>query len=835
MDHFGLALSGGGFRGTLYHLGVVRFLRDAGLLGRVTHITSVSGGSILGAHLALHWDRYCGSDRDFDEVSAELIRFTQLDVRNRIVRRFPMTSSINMLRRLLWLGGNRKLTRPGLLECHYEKFLYGDVPLSQLPARPHLHILATNLSEGCLCAFNRDGLLLQRRASGKRDRFERVGMGLATVPMAVAASSAFPGFFPPLELDGWDVGAVKGEFDRQAFTDGGVYDNLGLRMFRCIEQSWIREAAPLVRDDLLAPKEMAHALQSATQMPEGTPLRQISDMLIKYGVNELHEGEPATEDERVNSITKGLWEIIRTERLYRSPAFQEMELVDPAAQSLFQFLRSSKREPEVSDRLWVNRQIIESALQQAIGKPCLRMSSNKFRSILVSDAGGKFKVASDGRAGGLVRTALRSTDILMDRVYQLELEAFENTFGLISCPIGAIVEPSQDNHALNPELQRQAARIRTDLDRFTDLEVTTLIKHGYCIARSAVRKTGVEIPGDVVHGPPWTPRIGKDSPSQSTADSTQTVAEVDGELDLKMGRELRNSSRRTTWSTALSLTDWPTYVWVPLIVLLLFSLPYAYYKSQEKSRHQEMVLSAIAQTSPLYRTIVKLLGELPANPPAEVTYTETEELQPSNIEGFEILSDSRVYDLRGWNLKSTSRRALFYDRLRVRRTADAIDPLYRIQMETVDSELAFACQNRSLTPTFFRKESKESFVWEMQLDFSRVPRESDVDILFDGALPSDKLLDTGDAASFAFNISTKTGISQIWILMPSDRIYKDFEIVRYPVGEPGMAEFVTPDSQVELPIGAITTFRLLNPETDFHYECRWRWGTEAVANPWPWN
>ena len=28
----GLALSGGGFRATLFHLGVVRFLRDAGLL-----------------------------------------------------------------------------------------------------------------------------------------------------------------------------------------------------------------------------------------------------------------------------------------------------------------------------------------------------------------------------------------------------------------------------------------------------------------------------------------------------------------------------------------------------------------------------------------------------------------------------------------------------------------------------------------------------------------------------------------------------------------------------------------------------------------------------------
>ncbi len=43
----GLSLSGGGFRATLFHLGVVRLLRDAKLLKNVTHVCSVSGGSIL--------------------------------------------------------------------------------------------------------------------------------------------------------------------------------------------------------------------------------------------------------------------------------------------------------------------------------------------------------------------------------------------------------------------------------------------------------------------------------------------------------------------------------------------------------------------------------------------------------------------------------------------------------------------------------------------------------------------------------------------------------------------------------------------------------------------
>ena len=37
-NKLGLALSGGGFRASLYHLGLVRFLRDAGILRHVSHI-----------------------------------------------------------------------------------------------------------------------------------------------------------------------------------------------------------------------------------------------------------------------------------------------------------------------------------------------------------------------------------------------------------------------------------------------------------------------------------------------------------------------------------------------------------------------------------------------------------------------------------------------------------------------------------------------------------------------------------------------------------------------------------------------------------------------------
>src|SRR6478609_5470461 len=145
MPKIGLALSGGGFRGTLFHLGVVRFLRDAGILPKITHITSVSGGSILSAHLVLNWSRYNGTPQEFEAAAREIIDFVGLDVRNRIVRRFPFVSIAAILRWLTRRPVDRRLSRTGLLEYYYQKYLYGDTCLYELPEAPELHMLSTNL------------------------------------------------------------------------------------------------------------------------------------------------------------------------------------------------------------------------------------------------------------------------------------------------------------------------------------------------------------------------------------------------------------------------------------------------------------------------------------------------------------------------------------------------------------------------------------------------------------------------------------------------------------------------------------------------------------------
>jgi hypothetical protein len=80
----GLALSGGGFRATLFHLGVVRYLHEAGLLPQVRHVASVSGGSFLAAQLLRRWSAFTDPS-GFEDAARELVDFIQLDVRGRIV------------------------------------------------------------------------------------------------------------------------------------------------------------------------------------------------------------------------------------------------------------------------------------------------------------------------------------------------------------------------------------------------------------------------------------------------------------------------------------------------------------------------------------------------------------------------------------------------------------------------------------------------------------------------------------------------------------------------------------------------------------------------------
>ncbi|MEZ5467871.1 MAG: hypothetical protein R3F18_09490 [Lysobacterales bacterium] len=76
----GLALSGGGFRATLFGLGSLKRLNDGSLLGKLDLITSVSGGSILAGILAQRWKELDFIDwpraSNFDDiVGTQVLKF----------------------------------------------------------------------------------------------------------------------------------------------------------------------------------------------------------------------------------------------------------------------------------------------------------------------------------------------------------------------------------------------------------------------------------------------------------------------------------------------------------------------------------------------------------------------------------------------------------------------------------------------------------------------------------------------------------------------------------------------------------------------------------------
>lgn len=86
----GLALSGGGFRASAFHLGVLKRLRELGILGKVDVLSTVSGGSITGV-LWAYWNARRGDtindEAEWNSFETGLIRFMTSGVRESIILR----------------------------------------------------------------------------------------------------------------------------------------------------------------------------------------------------------------------------------------------------------------------------------------------------------------------------------------------------------------------------------------------------------------------------------------------------------------------------------------------------------------------------------------------------------------------------------------------------------------------------------------------------------------------------------------------------------------------------------------------------------------------------
>ncbi|MEV6268218.1 patatin-like phospholipase family protein [Kribbella sp. NPDC051936] len=231
----GLCLSGGGFRAMLFHVGVLKRLNLAGQLRQLKRVSSVSGGSITAGLLGLRWDDLTFDDKDvatdFDEHITEPLRaFAHTKVDLPAVAAGAALPFVSISDRVI-----------GKLKKH----LYGNATLQSLPPEsgPRFIINATNLESGVLMRFSRPYV-----ADYKVGRVAEPDILLAE---AVAASSAFPPFLSPFELDlsqaRWEtvkgnVYTTPGYRSDILLSDGGVYDNLG------IEAVWKRYQTVYISD-----------------------------------------------------------------------------------------------------------------------------------------------------------------------------------------------------------------------------------------------------------------------------------------------------------------------------------------------------------------------------------------------------------------------------------------------------------------------------------------------------------------------------------------------------------------------------------------------------------
>ncbi|WP_246811648.1 patatin-like phospholipase family protein [Mesorhizobium silamurunense] len=218
----GLCLSGGGYRSMLFHAGALARLNEAGLLGKLDMVSSVSGGSIAAGLLAVMWPKLIFGDdgiaANFDIYLNKILAFSE------VFLDLPST-----LKGIL----NPFSSAAREVAACYERHLFdSEQPmLKSLVDRPWFVFCSSNLGTGSLF-----------RMSNRYIADHRIGMAEdADLPVAtaIAASSAFPPFLSPLRLglvpSQWKdkkldptVGPRIGKARRAVLTDGGVYDNHGI-------------------------------------------------------------------------------------------------------------------------------------------------------------------------------------------------------------------------------------------------------------------------------------------------------------------------------------------------------------------------------------------------------------------------------------------------------------------------------------------------------------------------------------------------------------------------------------------------------------------------------
>jgi NTE family protein len=225
----GLALSGGGFRAALFHLGALQRLNELGLLTRIDTFASASGGSVANAQLARHryehpdaWSASGSPIEGFDEnVAAPLREFCGQDIRTRAV-----------FSRLLPWNWWRRGAAIEALASRFAAGPAGPYRLADLPDQPRFVFCSTDLHFRTQWVFDTGG----REVGDEEAHFRALG-DYWTLARATAASGCFPIAFTAMPVPDDADGAPVVEL-----SDGGLVDNMA------IEPVWSVHSTVLASD-----------------------------------------------------------------------------------------------------------------------------------------------------------------------------------------------------------------------------------------------------------------------------------------------------------------------------------------------------------------------------------------------------------------------------------------------------------------------------------------------------------------------------------------------------------------------------------------------------------
>lgn len=270
-NNLGLALSGGGYRASVFHLGTLNKLNELGILKTVDVISTISGGSITGA-------AWCLTKDEYPKFHADMVRtFNTKDVIKRIIFSWTFFFAILVFLGLLvfsiWLTTTQYAcwAYPVLLlfllvffffqfkifpvskviERAYNVFFYKKKTLADLDTKHKLAIGSSNLHTGRPFTFSRDKMAdsaysnwmvdevtLIKNEKGELLRTEQGKKKIAIeflpekfpIARAVAASSCVPFAFTPIAIDkSFFKDPSQAKRVTPVLVDGGVYDNQGIQ------------------------------------------------------------------------------------------------------------------------------------------------------------------------------------------------------------------------------------------------------------------------------------------------------------------------------------------------------------------------------------------------------------------------------------------------------------------------------------------------------------------------------------------------------------------------------------------------------------------------------